>query len=49
MPLNLPQFTGQVPHDVEQAIRLLEQAVNQLQTEIEALRRMVTDLSGKRA
>ena len=48
MPLNLPQITGQVPHDVEQAIQLMQAAINRLQADLAELRRMVGELTGKR-
>lgn len=38
MPLSLPSLTGQVPHDVEQAILTLKQAVDELQAEVARLR-----------
>lgn len=36
--MNLPTITGQVPHDVEQCILQLRQAVEELQAEVARLR-----------
>lgn len=38
MPVSLPSIAGQVPHDVEQAILKLKQAIDELQADVARLR-----------
>lgn len=38
MPISIPSITGQVPHDVEQAILALKQAIEELQADVARLR-----------